>query len=56
MVLASTGTMSEKTTADNLIENLVDTFVDKKKSISFFEDDKSDSMSSQINRNLCTMF
>ncbi|KAH1154143.1 hypothetical protein GLYMA_18G115300v4 [Glycine max] len=50
MVLASTGTMSEKTTADNLIENLVDTFVDKKKSVSFFEDDKSDSVSSQINR------
>ncbi|XP_028214653.1 reticulon-like protein B8 isoform X1 [Glycine soja] len=42
--------MSEKTTADNLIENLVDTFVDKKKSVSFFEDDKSDSVSSQINR------
>ena len=56
MVLGSTGTMSKKTTIENLIENLVDTFVDKKKSISFFEDDKSDSMSSQINRNLCTMF
>jgi len=50
MVLGSTGTMSEKTTAENLIENLVDTFVDKKKSVSFFEDDKSDSVSSQINR------
>ncbi|KAL9319647.1 hypothetical protein ACSQ67_011486 [Phaseolus vulgaris] len=42
--------MSEKITAENLIESLVDTFVEKKKSVSFFQGEKSDSVSSQINR------
>ncbi|WVY93833.1 hypothetical protein V8G54_032921 [Vigna mungo] len=42
--------MSDRITAENLIESLVDTFVDKKKSVPFFEGDKSDSVGSQINR------
>jgi len=50
LVVGSTGTMSEKITAENLIESLVDTFVEKKKSVSFFQGEKSDSVSSQINR------
>lgn len=50
LILCSTATMSEKITAENLIESLVDTFVDKQKSVPFFEHGKSDSPSSQINR------
>lgn len=50
LVLSSTGTMPEKITAENLLNNLVDTFVDKQKPVSFFEEDKSNSVSSQINR------
>lgn len=50
LILCSTATMSEKITAENLIESLVDTFVDKQKSVPFFEHGKSDSASSQINR------
>ncbi|TKY46719.1 Reticulon protein B8 [Spatholobus suberectus] len=46
----NTATMSEKITAENLLENLVDTFVEKQKSVPFFEGEKSDSVSSQINR------
>jgi len=42
--------MSDKITAENLIESLVDTFVEKKKTVSFFEGEKSDSVGSQINR------
>ncbi|XP_020238944.1 reticulon-like protein B8 [Cajanus cajan] len=42
--------MSEKITAENLIESLVDTFVDKQKSVPFFGGEKSDSVSSEINR------
>ncbi|RDX70261.1 Reticulon-like protein B8, partial [Mucuna pruriens] len=50
LMVLSSGTMSDKITAENLIENLVDTFVEKKKTGSFFEGEKSDSVSSQINR------
>ncbi|TKY46724.1 Reticulon protein B8 [Spatholobus suberectus] len=42
--------MSEKITAKNLLENLVDTIVEKQKSVPFFEGEKSDSVSSQVNR------
>ncbi|XP_004499535.1 reticulon-like protein B8 [Cicer arietinum] len=42
--------MSEKITAENLLHNLVDTFVEKPKKVSFFEEGNSDSVSTQINR------
>ena len=50
LVLSSTGTMSDKITAENLIHSLVDTFTEKQKSESFFEEEKSNSVSSQIKR------
>ncbi|PNY16094.1 reticulon-like protein B2 [Trifolium pratense] len=50
LVLSSTGTMSDKITAENLLHNLVDTLSDKPKKVSFFEEDKSKSVSSEINR------
>jgi hypothetical protein len=49
-VLSRTGTMSDKITAENLLHNLVDTLSDKPKKLSFFEEDKSKSVSSEINR------
>lgn len=45
--------MPEKTTAENLFNNLVETLAEssgKQKSVSFFEEVKSDSVTSQINR------
>ncbi|GAV60002.1 Reticulon domain-containing protein [Cephalotus follicularis] len=45
--------MPEKITAENFLNNLVETLaenVPKKKSVSFFEEDKSDSVTSQFNR------
>ncbi|KAJ1388462.1 reticulon-like protein B8 [Sesbania bispinosa] len=42
--------MSEKITAENLLNSLVDTFAEKQKHASFFEEEKSNPMSSQINR------
>ncbi|GAU21588.1 hypothetical protein TSUD_131720 [Trifolium subterraneum] len=50
LVLSSTGTMSDKITAENLLHNLVDTLSDKPKKVSFFEEDKSKSVRSDINR------
>ncbi|WVY91130.1 hypothetical protein V8G54_036644, partial [Vigna mungo] len=43
-------TMSEKITAENLLNTLVETIAEKQKSGSFFEEDKSSSVSSQFNR------
>ncbi|MED6218284.1 Reticulon-like protein B8 [Stylosanthes scabra] len=42
--------MSDKITAENILHNLVETFTEKQKSESIFEEDKSNSVSSQINR------
>lgn len=42
--------MSDKITAENLLHNLVDTLSDRPKKVSFFEEDKSKSVSSEINR------
>ncbi|KAL2316842.1 hypothetical protein Fmac_030718 [Flemingia macrophylla] len=42
--------MSEKITAENLLNNLVETLAEKQKSVSFFEEDKSKSVSSQFKR------
>ncbi|KAJ1388008.1 Reticulon [Sesbania bispinosa] len=42
--------MSEKITAENLLNNLVETIAEKQKSVSFFEEEKSNSVSSQFNR------
>lgn len=42
--------MPDKITAENLLHNLVDTLSDKPKKSSFFEEDKSKSVSSEINR------
>jgi len=42
--------MSEKMTAENLLNTLVETIAEKQKSGSFFEDEKSSSVSSQLNR------
>ncbi|KAK9132640.1 hypothetical protein Scep_012168 [Stephania cephalantha] len=45
--------MPEGITAENLLNTIMETFADdvpKKKSVSFFEEEKSDSVSSQINR------
>jgi len=43
--------MSEKMTAENLLNTLVETIAaEKQKSGSFFEEDKSSSVSSQFNR------
>ncbi|XP_015880630.1 reticulon-like protein B8 [Ziziphus jujuba] len=45
--------MTEKTTAANILNNLVETLAEssgKQKSVSFFEENKSDSVTSQINR------
>lgn len=42
--------MSEKTTAENLLNTLVETIAEKQKSVSFFEEEKSSSVSSQFNR------
>ncbi|KAK7276721.1 hypothetical protein RIF29_17866 [Crotalaria pallida] len=49
-VFCSTGTMSDKITAEKLFNNLVETIADKQKSGSFFEEQKSDSVSAQFNR------
>jgi hypothetical protein len=61
LVLSSTGTMSHKITAENLLHNLVDTLSDKPKKVSFFEEDKSKSSSKKPVHNLlgggkCTVF
>ncbi|RDX75001.1 Reticulon-like protein B8, partial [Mucuna pruriens] len=42
--------MSEKITAENLLNTLVETLAEKQKSVSFFEEEKSSSVSSQFNR------
>ncbi|KHN38355.1 Reticulon-like protein B8 [Glycine soja] len=42
--------MSEKITAENLLNTLVETLTEKQKSGSFFEEDKSSSVSYQFNR------
>ncbi|XP_061342796.1 reticulon-like protein B8 [Gastrolobium bilobum] len=42
--------MSDKITAENLLNTLVETIAEKKKSVSFFEEEKSNSVSSQFNR------
>ncbi|KAF7833431.1 reticulon-like protein B8 [Senna tora] len=42
--------MSEKITAENLLNNLVETFAEKPKSTLFFEGETSNSVSSQFNR------
>ncbi|XP_020222607.1 reticulon-like protein B8 [Cajanus cajan] len=42
--------MSEKITAENLLNTLVETIAEKQKSVSFFEEEKSNSVSSQFNR------
>lgn len=49
----SKGTMSEKTTAENYLDRIVETLVDtasKQKSVSFFGEEKSNAVSSQFNR------
>ncbi|XP_027332305.1 reticulon-like protein B8 isoform X2 [Abrus precatorius] len=42
--------MSEKITAENLLNTLVETIAEKQKSVSFFEEEKSSSVSSQLNK------
>ncbi|XP_027344406.1 reticulon-like protein B8 [Abrus precatorius] len=42
--------MSDKNTAEKLLNSLVDTFVEKQNSVPFIEEERSDSVSSQINR------
>lgn len=42
--------MSDKITAEGLLNSLVETIAEKQKSVSFFEEDKSNSVSSQFNR------
>ncbi|XP_061349599.1 reticulon-like protein B8 [Gastrolobium bilobum] len=42
--------MSERITAENLLNSLVDTFAEKQKSVPFIEEEKLNSVSSQINR------
>ncbi|KAI4308142.1 hypothetical protein L6164_031246 [Bauhinia variegata] len=42
--------MSDKITAENFLNSLVDTITENKKSVSFFEEEKSNSVSSQFNR------
>ena len=42
--------MSEKITAEKLLNTLVETLTEKQKSGSFFEEDKSSSVSYQFNR------
>ncbi|KAK7304958.1 hypothetical protein VNO77_42854 [Canavalia gladiata] len=49
-ISSQTGRMSDKNTAENLLNSLVDTFVEKQKSIPFFEEEKAGSVSSQINK------
>ncbi|KAI4305979.1 hypothetical protein L6164_029300 [Bauhinia variegata] len=42
--------MSEKITAENLLNSFVETIAEKNKSVSFFEEEKSSSVSSQMKR------
>lgn len=42
--------MPEKVTAENLLNNLVETFADKPKSVSFTEGEKLNSVGSQFSR------
>lgn len=42
--------MAEKITAEKLFNTLVETVAEKQKTVSFFEEEKSSSVSSQFNR------